>query len=146
MFSILKEPDERLRLSSQLVEDFGPEFQAFVSELHETCHLASGLGLAAAQVGVLQRVFVVHMPECGRKEFVNAQLLEGSGTVCMDEGCLSIPGVYLTTRRAATVKVLAYTRLGEVFEEIASGLYAVVLQHEWDHQCGVLFTDRLFLG
>lgn len=141
---ILKYPEDEaiLRQASKPVTDFGSGFQVFLADLFETLKVTAGLGLAAPQIGVLLRVFVVAMPECGRKEFVNPVLVNQEGETEVDEGCLSFPGQYLSVKRAKSLKVHALTRFGEAFEMEAKDLFAVALQHENDHLDGVLFIDR----
>lgn len=141
---ILKYPEDEeiLRVPSPPVTDFGDSLQATVRDLFETSKFASGLGLAAPQIGVHARVFIITMSDCGKKEFVNPVLVDQQGEIEVDEGCLSFPGKYISVKRARTLKVHALTRFNEPFEMEARDLFAVALQHECDHLDGVLYIDR----
>jgi len=145
---ILIWPDARLKKKSQAVTDFGPEFQALVDDLFETMHAAEGVGLAAAQVGVHQRVLVIDTSprQEGQKPlvFVNPEITAAEGKAEYTEGCLSVPGEYEDVGiRAEKVVCKALDRNGEPFEVAADGLLAIAIQHEMDHLEGVLFVDYL---
>ncbi|MEM9863545.1 MAG: peptide deformylase, partial [Myxococcota bacterium] len=135
---ILHYPDKRLRVPGEPVEDFGPEFQTLIDDMAETMYAAPGVGLAAPQIGVSLKVFIVDTAT-GEDEpsdlrvFANPEFLEKNGTVFFDEGCLSFPGAREELERAETVRVRAQDRHGETFEVEAEGLLAIALQHENDH-------------
>ena len=144
---ILHYPDKRLREAGEPVTDFGPELQALVDDMAETMYAAPGVGLAATQIGVTKQLFIVDV-STGEgpndlRIFVNPQIVETTGEVDWEEGCLSFPGVHQEITRAERVKVRAQDRHGEWFEMEADGLMAIALQHEYDHLQGKLMIDRL---
>jgi peptide deformylase len=145
---ILIWPDARLKVKSKAVTDFGPEFQRLVDDLFETMYAAEGVGLAAAQVGVHQRVLTIDTSP--RQEgqqpmvFVNPEITFAEGKAEYTEGCLSVPGEYEDTGiRAERITCKALDRNGKPFEVNADGLLAIAIQHEMDHLEGVLFVDYL---
>lgn len=144
---ILKYPDPRLREVAQPVASVTPEIQALVDDMAETMYASSGCGLAATQIGVNHRVFVV---DCAGEDepsdlrvFINAEIIEADGVQIWNEGCLSFPGVNEEIKRAEHVRVRALDRTGNTFEVEADGLLAVAIQHELDHLNGVLMIDKL---
>ena len=145
---ILHYPDKRLRIPGEPVTDFGPELQELVEDMAETMYAAPGVGLAAPQIGVAQRVFIIDVApdDDGPSElrvFVNPEILEKDGECLFDEGCLSFPGAREEVERAERVKVRAQDQHGETFELEADGLLAIAIQHENDHLNGKLMIDRL---
>src|SRR5450755_717100 len=145
---ILHYPDKRLRTAGRPVTDFGLEFQALVDDMAETMYAAPGVGLAAPQIGVSQRLFLIDIAT-GEEQpsdlrvFVNPVFLALEGEVEWEEGCLSFPGVHETLQRAERVKVRAQDRHGTFFELETDGLLAVAIQHENDHLDGKLMVDHL---
>ena len=144
---ILHYPDKRLREAGEPVTDFGPELQALVDDMAETMYAAPGVGLAATQIGVTKQLFIVDV-STGEgpndlRVFINPQIVETTGEVDWEEGCLSFPGVHQEITRAERVKVRAQDRHGEWFELEADGLMAIALQHEYDHLQGKLMIDKL---
>lgn len=114
-----------------------------VDDLQETMLLANGIGLAAPQVGLRQRVIVVRT-ETAVLGFINPVIVQSSRRkVTGEEGCLSIPGVFGLVKRPQKIRVEAKSATGETLEFTADGLFARVIQHEIDHLNGVLFIDRL---
>jgi peptide deformylase len=113
--------------------------------MFETMYDAPGIGLAAIQVNDPRRVIVVDVTEDRSQPLalVNPEIVDKSGEEEMDEGCLSVPGIYETVKRADRIRVRALDRNGEVFEMDADGLLAVCIQHEIDHLDGKLFVDYL---
>ncbi len=147
LLPILVYPNERLRVPGDPVEDFGPDFQRFIDDLVETMYRADGVGLAATQVGVAQRVFVID-PSAGEdpnalRVYVNPRLLDLKGEVVYEEGCLSFPGVREDVARAERVTIEALDRHGAPFRLEADGLLAIAMQHEHDHLDGKLLIDHL---
>jgi peptide deformylase len=146
--TILHYPDKRLRNPGQPVTDFGPEFQTLVDDMIETMYAAPGVGLAAPQIGVSLRLFIIDTAT-GQDEpsdlrvFANPEFIEKHGKVVWEEGCLSFPGIHEDVKRAERVKVRAHDRHGETFELEADGLLAIALQHENDHLDGKLMIDHL---
>ena len=146
--TILHYPDKRLRIPGAPVTDFGPELQTLVDDMAETMYAAPGVGLAAPQIGVAKRLFIVDVAT-GEDEpsdlrvFVNPVIVERQGEIVWEEGCLSFPGVHEEIDRAERVKVRAQDRNGVAFELEAEGLLAVAIQHEHDHLEGKLMVDHL---
>lgn len=147
---ILHYPDKRLRIPGEHVEKFDDGLRALVADMAETMYAAPGVGLAAPQIGVSKRLFVIDIAT-GADEpsdlrvFVNPEIVE-LGELCVStEGCLSFPGSSEEVRRGETVKVRAQNEYGEAFELEAEGLLAIAIQHENDHLDGKLLIDRVSL-
>lgn len=144
---ILKYPHSILRTSCAYVTKFEQELRAFVNNMFETMYEAHGLGLAANQVGVLYRVFVIDTEEDGKLTFVNPALLDAIGSIDSDEGCLSLPGVRSKVKRCKSVVVKWQNTHGLFYERTFKGISAIAIQHELDHLNGKMFIDRLgFIG
>ena len=143
--TILHFPDERLRTVAKPVERVDDKLRKFIDNMFETMYEAPGIGLAATQVDFHQRIIVIDISEEKDQPlvFINPEILEKDGVEEMDEGCLSVPGIYEKVQRADKVKVRALDRNGEPFELEADGLLAVCIQHEIDHLDGKLFVDYL---
>ncbi len=145
VLSILEFPDPRLRTRAEPVRTFDAQLKQFVADLFETMYAANGVGLAATQVNVHQRVLVADMSD-DRKQplaLVNAQIIEKSGSQVYQEGCLSFPGLYADVTRALSVKVKAQDVDGNEIIVEAEGPLAVCIQHEMDHLEGKVFVDYL---
>lgn len=139
-----------LREKSKKVKDFGAAVQALIDDMVETMHIANGLGLAAPQVGVLERVIVIQLPEdeedpLGGKLFTlcNPQIIRTAGEEEGEEGCLCLPGYVGDVKRATSVIVKAQDRRGKKVRIKAEGFLARVFQHEVDHLDGILYIDRV---
>ena len=127
------------------VTEVDSDVRQLVDDMFETMYEAPGIGLAAIQVNVPHRVIVIDISE-DRSEplaLINPAIIEKTGEEEMDEGCLSVPGIYETVQRAEKIRVRALNRDGEAFEMEADGLLAVCIQHEIDHLDGKLFVDYL---
>ena len=139
--------DPALRTRTREVRDFDDTLRALVADLYETMAAYNGVGLAANQVGVGQRVFVVDVPhEDGahdRFAVVNPVLDQKRGKESGEEGCLSMPGILEQVQRAASVRLRGLDEHGIPIERMVTGYLARAIQHETDHLDGVLFTDRL---
>jgi peptide deformylase len=116
-----------------------------VDDMTETMYAAKGIGLAATQVGVAERVVVIDVSDEGGKPvvFINPEILSGDGSAEIEEGCLSVPGYFEPVQRLGHVKVRALDRDGKPFELEADELFAICIQHEIDHLNGKLFVDYL---
>lgn len=140
-------PDDVLTTPTEPIEQVDDEVRALVQDLVDTMYDAPGVGLAAPQIGVLRRVAVIDItgPEERKdlKVLINPEIIDRSGSITWEEGCLSFPKLYEKIDRAHDVVVRATNEKGEVYEIEASELLAVALQHEIDHLDGVLFTDRM---
>lgn len=142
---ILEYPDPRLRTKAQPVEIVDDEIRKLASDMLETMYAAPGIGLAATQVDVHKRLLVVDVSEDRSQPLclINPDIMEKDGVEVMEEGCLSVPGIYEKVERADHIKVRALDMDGETFEMEAEGLLAVCIQHEMDHLEGKLFVDYL---
>jgi peptide deformylase len=143
--TILEYPDPRLRTKAEAVRTFDAALQQLAEDMLETMYAAPGVGLAATQVNVHQRILVADVSEAHDRPqvFVNPEILSREGLAVREEGCLSVPGVFDEVERAARIKVRAQDVKGETFELEAEGLLAVCIQHEIDHLDGKLFVDYL---
>jgi peptide deformylase len=141
--------DPVLRTRAKEVVEIDDTLRDLVRDLFDTMKAYQGVGLAANQVGVLQRVLVVDVPlgegERVRAALVNPVISSPSGSETGEEGCLSIPGIYEDVARAKKVRVHALDEQGRAIELDAEGYLARALQHEVDHLDGRLFVDRLSL-
>jgi peptide deformylase len=139
--------DPVLRRKALAVAGVDDTVRELIADMRETMHAYHGVGLAANQIGVLQRVLVVDIPvdeeTRARYALVNPELDQRVGTESGEEGCLSIPGLYEEVRRAQRVRVRGLDEHGQPVEFVAEGYLARALQHEVDHLDGVLFVDRL---
>ena len=142
---ILQYPDPRLRTKAAPVATVDDAVRTLIDDLLETMYTATGIGLAATQVNIHQRVLVVDVSEQrdAPHAFVNPVIEQAEGTQERDEGCLSVPGFFETVTRAERIRVRALNRQGEPFTLDAEGLLAVCIQHECDHLDGKLFVDYL---
>jgi peptide deformylase len=148
--SILHYPDKRLRIPGKPVTRFDDELRTLVEDMAETMYAAPGVGLAAPQIGVSLRLFVIDVAvgddvPSDLRTFVNPEILSTIGEICYEEGCLSFPGVHEEVDRAERIKVRAQDVLGNVFELETDGLLAIAVQHEHDHLEGKLLVDHLSL-
>lgn len=146
ILEILEFPDPRLRTEAQPVAAVTDETRQLVDNMFETMYAAPGVGLAATQVNVHQRVVVIDVSDDQSQPlvFINPEItvLEGPDHE-YDEGCLSVPGFYETVTRPENIRVNALDRDGNAFEIEPEGLLAVCIQHEVDHLNGKLFVDYL---
>jgi peptide deformylase len=145
---ILIIPDKRLRLKSAAVEKIDKSVRALVDDMFETMYEAPGIGLAAIQIGVPQRVVTMDLAKKDDPKqplvFINPELTwQSDEKEIYEEGCLSIPEYYEEVERPSAVKVKYLDLDGKQNEIEASGLYATCLQHEIDHTNGVLFIDHI---
>jgi len=145
LLTILEYPDPRLRTRAVPVTQFDAALSRLIDDMFETMYAAPGIGLAASQVDVHQRLIVMDLSE-NRDEprvFINPEILARDGGGVTEEGCLSVPGIFDKVERAQHVRVRAQDRHGATFERELDGLVAVCLQHEIDHLEGKLFVDYL---
>jgi len=143
--NILYFPDPRLRNVARPVKQVDDAIRKLADDMLETMYAAPGIGLAATQVNVDKRVIVIDVSEDKGQPLylINPEILELEGVEEMEEGCLSVPGVYEPVQRADQVRLRALDRDGQSFEMQANGLLAVCIQHEIDHLDGKLFVDYL---
>ena len=145
LLPILRYPDPRLHTKARPVTVVDAGIRKLVADMAETMYAAPGIGLAATQVDVHQRVLVLDVSEdkSQLKAFINPEILSREGECMGEEGCLSVPGIYETVTRSECVKVRALDTEGKTFELEADGLLAVCLQHEIDHLDGKVFVEYL---
>ena len=142
--------DPSLRKKSRKVKDFEEALQALIDDMVETMQAANGAGLAAPQIGVLERVIVIQLPEDEEdpqsgKLFTlcNPQIIRAAGEEESEEGCLCLPGYAGEAKRATSVTIKAQDRHGKKVRIKAEGFLARVFQHEVDHLDGILYIDRV---
>lgn len=147
LLEILTYPDPILKSVAEPVDVIDDEIRRLVQDMAETMYAAPGVGLAANQVGVRKRIFLIDVAgedePSDLKVFINPEIIERDGEQSYNEGCLSFPGAFEDIKRAATVKVRALDEKGQQFELEADGLLAVAIQHENDHLDGVLMIDKV---
>lgn len=145
ILNILRYPDARLHKTAAPVTVFDENLKKLVADMAETMYAAPGIGLAAIQVDVAKHVIVVDVSE--RRDslvvLVNPEIVEATGESDIEEGCLSVPGIYELVQRAERVKVRAFDQNGNLFTLEAQGLLAVCIQHEMDHLQGKVFIEYL---
>ncbi|NYT60482.1 peptide deformylase [Alcaligenaceae bacterium] len=146
LLPILRYPDPRLHKVAQPVQQVDDRIRQLVSDMAETMYDAPGVGLAATQVDVHERVVVIDVSEDGNNLIVliNPEIIWKSDEIQVyEEGCLSVPGVYDEVERSASIRVRALNEKGETYEFDADGLLAVCVQHELDHLLGKVFVEYL---
>ena len=146
LLNILRYPDPRLHKVAKPVTEFGVHLDQLAADMAETMYEAPGVGLAATQVDVHERVVLVDVSEAqdALTVFVNPEIVWASDEKQVyDEGCLSVPGIYDGVERPARVKVRAQDTKGQFFEVDCEGLLAVCIQHEMDHLNGKVFVEYL---
>lgn len=145
ILTILRYPDLRLHTVASPVERVDDEIRALIKNMAETMYAAPGVGLAATQVNVHKRVIVMDVSENHDQliALVNPEIVVREGVTEREEGCLSVPGIFETVRRAERVTVVALSPDGEPVRMDADGLLAVCVQHEIDHLNGKVFVEYL---
>ncbi len=145
ILNILEYPDPRLRTKAEPIVAVDDELRRLAADMLETMYAAPGIGLAATQVNVHRRMLVADVSE--KKDaphvFINPEILERRGTEVMEEGCLSVPGVFEPVTRAEWIRIRGLGLDGQPLEMELDGLLAVCVQHEIDHLDGKLFVDYL---
>ncbi len=144
---IVKLGHPALRKRAQEIDRITPALKQLAANMIETMRVNEGIGLAANQVNVLQRMFVIDLSlvdeNLEARAYINPRILSRNGREVMEEGCLSIPDVRADVERAAIICVEYQTLDGQTVQETLEGLIARVFQHEWDHLNGVLFIDHI---
>ena len=146
LLPILRFPDPRLHKVAKPVEAVDDRIRQLVKDMAETMYAAPGVGLAATQVDVHERVVVMDVSEEGNdlKVLINPEITEKSAELQVyEEGCLSVPGIYDRVERSARIRVRALNEQGQTYEFEAEGLLAVCVQHELDHLEGKVFVEYL---
>ncbi len=142
---ILRYPDPRLHTVAKPVQVVDARIQKLVEDMAETMYAAPGIGLAATQVNVHERVIVIDISEdkSDLRVLINPEIIAKSGDIEWEEGCLSVPGIYDKVHRAEKIRVRALNKEGEFYEFDADDLLAVCVQHEMDHLMGKVFVEYL---
>jgi peptide deformylase len=141
---ILTLGNELLRKKADSVEKIDSELVKISQQMIASIHDGKGIGLAGPQIGLMKRIFVVHIDGDIPRVFINPSIIETSQeTMKYEEGCLSLPGIWADVVRPKTVKIQAWNERGRPFTLEAEGVLARVILHENDHLDGVLFIDRL---
>ena len=145
ILDILKYPNKKLRTVAREVEAVNGDIKQLVKDMFETMYAAPGIGLAATQVNFHQRIIVIDVSDdCDQPLcLINPEIIEKSGEIEYEEGCLSVPNYYENVKRANEIKVRALNEKGVSFEIEANEMLAVCIQHEMDHLMGILFVDHL---
>ena len=145
ILNILKYPDKKLRTIARPVVSVDETIKQQVKDMFETMYEAPGIGLAATQVNFHQRIIVIDISDQCNEPIclINPEIIEKSGEIQWEEGCLSVPDYYENIIRANDIKVQALNQHGETFELEASEMLSVCIQHEIDHLNGILFVDHL---
>jgi peptide deformylase len=144
MIDLVYVPDDVLVTKASPVKEIDEETKNLAEQMIEAVQHYEGIGLAAPQVNILKRMFIVYLRDDKPRVFINPEILGTSMEEnVIEEGCLSIPGVYADVKRPAAVTVQAFNERGKPFSLDAEGMLARVIQHEYDHLNGVLFTDHL---
>ncbi|OGT59345.1 MAG: peptide deformylase [Gammaproteobacteria bacterium RIFCSPHIGHO2_12_FULL_43_28] len=145
LLDILQYPDPRLRVKAEPVRQVTDSLRQTIDHMYETMYHHQGVGLAATQVGIHQRFFVMDVSESHDQPIclINPEIMHREGEIDESEGCLSVDGTYDKVKRAAKIRVKAQDVSGQPIELEAEGLLAVCIQHETDHLDGILFIDHL---
>lgn len=137
------EGDDLLRKRSKPVEKIDERILVLLDDMYDTMCEQDGVGIAAPQVGVLKRIFIVQLPDEEKIEVINPEILEQSGSAIAEEACLSVPDFSGSVERATHIKIKGLNRNGESVAYEVTDFAARVFQHEYDHLEGVLYTDKL---
>ena len=145
LIEILHFPDPRLRKKATPVDEVNDQVRQTVNDMFETMYQAPGIGLAATQVDIQRQIIVIDVSEDKSAPLclINPEIIAKDGEEEMQEGCLSVPGVFENVQRAENITVKALDQNGDEFTLEAEGLLAVCIQHEMDHLDGKLFVDYL---
>ena len=145
ILTILEFPDERLRKKAAVVKVVDDKIRRLLDDMLETMYESRGVGLAATQVDVHQRIVVIDVSDDKEAPLIliNPEIIEKDGVKEAEEGCLSVPGFFEKVTRAEHIRVRALNREGEIFEIEATELLAICIQHEVDHLDGKLFVDHI---
>ena len=142
--TIMTQEQPTLHKAARPVTKYDQRLHDLLDDMAETLAEANGAGLAAPQVGILRRVFLVDVDERGVIEFINPEILETSGEQDGVEGCLSLPDQWGMVKRPNYVKVRAQDRSGAWFEQEGEGLFARCVLHEYDHLEGHLYSEKVY--
>ncbi len=142
---ILEYPDKRLRTVAKPVKKINDAVNKLIKDMFDTMYNAPGIGLAATQVNSHQRIIVIDVSENQNDpiSLINPEIIDKSGEIESEEGCLSVPSYYENVKRANNIRVKSLDQNGDTVQTNASGVLAICIQHEIDHLDGILFVDHL---
>ncbi|QIB69959.1 peptide deformylase [Aminipila butyrica] len=140
--NIIVEGDEILRKKCREVTEVDERIRLILDDMLETMRAYNGVGIAAPQVGILKRMFIIEVEEGDVIEMINPEIIETRGAVWEDEGCLSLPGLIGMVERPEYIKIKGLDRFGKEVVHEAEGFKAVAFCHENDHLDGILYTDK----
>lgn len=145
LLKVIYSPDPRLKTKAEPVEKIDDEIRKLVEDMYETMYHEKGVGLAANQVGILKRIFVMDVSDNKTQKIcaINPEIISADGSYVEFEGCLSYPGAFDKVDRSAKVRFKALDANGNPYEMDAENLMAKCVQHEIDHLNGKLFVDHL---
>lgn len=145
IYPIIQLPDECLRAVTAPITNFDEALQKLIDDMFDTMYAAKGIGLAAPQIAISKKIAVIDVSNNKSETWclINPVIVERKGEALMEEGCLSVPGVYDKVPRALRVKLQALDRYGKPYEIETEDLLAHCIQHEVDHLNGTLFLDHL---
>lgn len=147
IYNIYKYGDSILREKAEVVKDINDEIRQIASNMFQTMWSYDGIGLAANQVGIAQRIIVIdvshYLTDFIPTALINPEIIETDGEIVMEEGCLSVPGIYEEIKRPEKIKVKFLTVEGETQVLECNGILSRAIQHEIDHLNGILFPDLL---
>ena len=143
ILKILQYPDERLHTKATPVTQVNDKTRTLIQDMAETMYAAPGIGLAATQIDVHERIIIIDISETHDQlhVFINPEITSRDGSFDYEEGCLSVPGIFGKVKRAESITVKALDAYGEPFTLDANGLLAVCIQHEMDHLEGKVFVE-----
>lgn len=150
--NVIKYPDKILRKKSNNVEHFDEKLHSLLDDMNETMRDHKGIGLAAIQVGVPKKVFIINLVNDDEEsdeiyapelfEFINPTIISSNGLFANSEGCLSVPGIYEEIERFEELKIKYQDRNGKEHQKTIDGILSIAFQHEYDHLEGKLFVDK----
>lgn len=143
VLNVVLYPDDPLTIVAGPIDKVGPKIQQLAEDMFETMYSYEGLGLAGPQVGVSKRIFVLHEPDGAKMCLINPEISELEGQEEGQEGCLSLPEIYVQVPRATSLRVRALDETGAPVEFEATGFLARIIQHEFDHLNGTIMLDRV---
>ena len=141
--NIVLYPDDPLTKVAAPIDHVGPKIRQLAEDMFDTMYEYEGVGLAGPQVGVAKRIFVLHEPDGAKMCLINPELSELDGSEEGQEGCLSLPEIYVQVPRATRVRVRALDENGASLDFVATNFLARIIQHEFDHLNGVIMLDRV---
>ena len=143
VLNVVLYPDDPLTKVASPIDKIGPKVQQLAEDMFETMYENEGVGLAGPQVGVAKRIFVLHEPDGPNMCFINPEIAELEGQEEGQEGCLSLPEIYVQVPRATRLRVRAMDEHGKPIDFVATGFLARIIQHEFDHLNGKIMLDNI---